>query len=52
MEIQGRNPMAAELLTLCSFFSNVEIQPEMLERGLKIVDPEGTTSHEAEMEIN
>lgn len=41
LEIQENNPMAAELLTLCSFLSNAEIQTEMFERGLKIVDPEG-----------
>jgi hypothetical protein len=49
-EIQKRNPMAAEILTLCSFFSHVEIQPEMLERGLKVIDPEGTIIHGAKLD--
>lgn len=40
-EIQGKHPKAAELLTLCSFLSNGEIQPDMLERGLSIMDPQG-----------
>jgi hypothetical protein len=43
-EIKKRKPKAAELLTLCSFLSNVEIQPEMLERGLSTVDPKGKTA--------
>lgn len=40
-EIQSRDLKAAEVMTLCSFLSNVEIQPELLERGLGIVDPKG-----------
>jgi hypothetical protein len=40
-EIQKRDPKAAEILTLCAFISNDEIQPEMLERGLGVVDPNG-----------
>lgn len=40
-EIQTKHPKAAELLTLCSFLSNGEIQTELLERGLSIVDPQG-----------
>lgn len=41
LEIQKRNPASAEILTICSFFSNVELQQEMLERGFKVAGPEG-----------
>lgn len=40
-DIQKKHPKATELLTLYSFLSNVEIQLEMLERGLGVVDPQG-----------
>jgi hypothetical protein len=43
-EIRKRDPKAAEILTLCAFVSNDRIQPEMLERGLRVVDPSGTNS--------
>ena len=43
-EIKTRNPKAAEIIILCSFLSNVEIQPDFIERGLRVVDPEGTWS--------
>lgn len=44
-EIQSRDSNAAEIMTLCSFLSSVEIQPELLERGLANVDPKGTAHH-------
>ncbi|KAK4895529.1 hypothetical protein LTR27_006311 [Elasticomyces elasticus] len=39
--IEESNPQSAELLLLCSFFSNTEIYPDMLEKGLRVVDPKG-----------
>jgi hypothetical protein len=39
-EIQKTKPQSAKILTLCSFISNTEIYPDMLERGLAVVDPD------------
>ncbi|CZT09975.1 uncharacterized protein RAG0_14579 [Rhynchosporium agropyri] len=37
LEIQRTNARSAEILTLCSFFSFAEIQPQMLEKGLEAI---------------
>ncbi|CZT01127.1 uncharacterized protein RCO7_02774 [Rhynchosporium graminicola] len=37
LEIQRTNARSADILTLCSFFSCAEIQPQMLEKGLEAI---------------
>lgn len=38
-QIEKKQPHSARLLTLCSFLSSTEIYPDMLEKGIQIVEP-------------